>query len=149
CVLSAPSLDLNHAFPADLFRHHARSPKGQFEAGRTRRPADRSAGLLKGNLYPVLVAASITIAVVIGESAIRSGIPATEPLAVVAAAKAEARIAERIEPAMLKSVFPAPHQPVAETAAFLKSHFTVVLPIIPAVVFAVIAISAIVLPAAA
>jgi hypothetical protein len=27
-VLSAPSLDLSHALPADLFRHHARSLKG-------------------------------------------------------------------------------------------------------------------------
>src|SRR5262245_31003764 len=28
CVLSVTSLDLSHALPADLFRHHARSPKG-------------------------------------------------------------------------------------------------------------------------
>src|SRR6266540_2688432 len=28
CVLSVTGLDLSHALPADLFRRHARSPKG-------------------------------------------------------------------------------------------------------------------------
>src|SRR5262249_29499176 len=93
-----------------------------------------------------LVATAITIAVVIGESAIRSGVPATEPVAVVAAAKAEAGIAERIEPAMLEGVFPAPYQSVTVTAAFIKSLPTAVLPIIAVSVIGlpVIAISAIV-----
>jgi len=96
----------------------------------------------------VLVATAITIAVVIGESAIRSGVPATEPVAVVAAAKAEAGIAERIEPAMLEGVFPAPYQSVTVTAAFIKSLPTAVLPIIAVsvIVLPIIAVSVIVLP---
>jgi hypothetical protein len=96
----------------------------------------------------VLVASAITTTVVIVESAIRSGVPATEPFAIVAAAKAEAGIAERIEPAMLKGVFSAPHQPIAETAALFKSHFTVVLPVIviSVIVFPAVAVTAIILP---
>jgi hypothetical protein len=87
-------------------------------------------------------------AVVISESSIRLGTPATEPFAVVAAAKAEAGRAERIEPAMLKGVFPAPYQPVTVTTAFFKSLPTIVLPIISlsAIVLPTVAFTAIVLP---
>jgi hypothetical protein len=112
-------------------------------------PSDRRAFSKETWILFDLIATAITTTVIIGESAVRSGVPATEPFAIVAAAKAEAGIAERIEPAMLKGIFSAPHQPVAETVALFKSHPTLVLPIIPTVVFAVIAISAIVLPVAA
>jgi hypothetical protein len=39
-------------------------------------------------------------------------------------------MAEQIEPAMLKGVFPAPNQPVTVTTPLFKSLPTVVLPII-------------------
>ena len=86
------------------------------------------------------------MAVVIGESAIRSGIPATEAFTVVAVAKAEAGMAERIEPAMLEGVFPAPCQPVTVTTSLFKSLPAAVLPIIVVtmIVLPIIAISAIV-----
>ena len=54
------------------------------------------------------------MAVVIGESAMRVVITATEPLA--------------IEPAMLKGVSPAPYRPAAVITAFFKSLPTAVLP---------------------
>src|SRR5215475_7239123 len=97
----------------------------------------------------VLVTTAVTIAVVIGESAIRSGIPATEPFAIVAGAKAEAGMAERIEPAMIKGVFPAPYQPVTITTAFFKSLPTAVLPVIviSAIVLPTVVIMVIVFPA--
>jgi len=95
------------------------------------------------------VATAVTIAVVIGESAIRSGIPATERFAVVAGAKAEAGMAEGIEPAMLKGIFPAPYQPITVSTAFFKSPPTAVLPVIviSAIVFPAVVISVIVFPA--
>jgi len=81
------------------------------------------------------------MAVVIGESAMPMVALATEPVVVFAAAKAGAVIAEPIEPAMLKGIFPIPHQPVMVTTAFFKS--------LPTAVSVVIALPAIVLPAAA
>jgi hypothetical protein len=66
------------------------------------------------------------MAVVIGESAMRVVIPATEPF---------------IEPAMLKGIFLASYQPAMVTTAFFKS--------LPIVVLPMISLSAIVLPAAA
>jgi len=70
-------------------------------------------------------------------------------------------MAERIEPAMFKGIFPAPYQPITVSTAFFKSPPTAVLPIIAVtvivlpiiavtvIVLSIIAISAIVLPAVA
>src|SRR5882672_10223320 len=71
-------------------------------------------------------------------------VPATEPIAVVTAAKA-------IEPAMLKGLFPASYQPVMVTTAFFKSLPAIVLPVtaLPAIVLPVTALPAIVLPVTA
>jgi len=94
------------------------------------------------------LAAAKTKAEVIGESAIRSGVPATEPVAIVAAAKAEAGMGERIESEMLKGVFPTPYQPVTVTTALIKSLPTGVFPIIvvTVIVFPIIAVMVIVFP---
>ncbi|HEY9435355.1 MAG TPA: hypothetical protein VI260_28195 [Blastocatellia bacterium] len=96
----------------------------------------------------ILVPTTIATAVVIGESAIRLGVPTTEPFAVVAAAIAEAGIAEQIEPAMLKGVFPAPYQPVTVTTAFFKSLPMAVFPIVAVtvIVFPIVAVTIIVFP---
>jgi hypothetical protein len=58
-------------------------------------------------------------------------------------------MAERIEPAVLKGVFPAPYQPVAVTTAFFKSLSTAVLPVIvvSAIVLPAVVVTAIVFPA--
>jgi hypothetical protein len=58
-------------------------------------------------------------------------------------------MAERIEPAMLKGIFPAPYQPIAVSTAFIKSPPTAVLPVImiSAIVFPSVVISVIVFPA--
>jgi hypothetical protein len=128
--------------PNILLRQHLPYERKYQGFDEIRKPADCSAGLLEGepNQF-VLVAAAITTAVVIGESAIRLGVSATKPFAVVAAAKAEAVRAERIEPATLKGVLSSLNQPITVATTFFKSLPTIVLPII--------AISAIVLPAVA
>ena len=91
------------------------------------------------------------MAVVIGESAMPVVAPVTEPFAVFAAAKAEAGISERIEPAMLKVAFPVPHQAVMVTTAFFKSLPTAVLPVIAlsAIVSPTVVVTTIVMPAVA
>jgi hypothetical protein len=67
-------------------------------------------------------------------------------------------MSERIEPAMLKGVFPAPYQPITVTTAFFKSPPTAVLPAVvvtvivfkaftvTVIVMLIIAVSAITLP---
>jgi len=57
-------------------------------------------------------------------------------------------MAERIEPAMFKGVFPAPYQPITVSTAFIKSPPTAVLPtvVIMVIVFPAVVISVIVFP---
>ena len=74
--------------------------------------------------------------------------PLRLPFAVVAAPKAEAEITERIEPAMLKGVFPTTLLPITIPATFFTHLPTALLPIIAisAIVLPIIAVSAIALP---
>ena len=113
-------------------------------ADETKKPADRSAGLLKGNLNSVLVAAGVppsvivatltvrivSITVSIGGLAIRLGVPHAETLAVINAAKSKSFTAKWIESAPTIGVFSPLDQPVTETTAFFKSFPRIVLTIV-------------------
>jgi len=79
-----------------------------------RRPAEQSAGLLKGDLFHICLVATVTMAAVKGELPVRLGVASLEALAVVIADKvpiregAESAMRDRVRPPLGQSVIEAP-----------------------------------------